>query len=319
MSKNIQSLVHALIVAVVFFLLAIGLQFVSDLYQSNWDFTSQALAVKEYTFMIPLLVFAFEFILSLATNKINDTVQEVSDIVQNVPDEVQKRTRKEIDRLKDDNEKFRKQLAKGVVEHNQHYYRTLTYKNEEGSLFNGFGDAKDITRNVLFSNQTINLIFRKMRDTDLSNQNLLHDIGKSASERFAAEMVRDIQKQYSSKNIELTDWLLQWIEFDSDAGFGKFELEGDLNNWKEKKVILLKHSFLTEDCLDMESRKKNYGLCKFMTGYLEGIISSFPHDVLTPYDLVHGKVSVTHDTSSEKECICAKRPVHEGCRFHLSS
>src|SRR5205814_8089170 len=111
------------------------------------------------------------------------------------PNEVRRATREEVNNLKEDNEEFRRQLARGVVEHEHHYYRTLTYKRDEGTLYNGFGNEKDLSRNVLFSNKTVNLIFREIRDLNANNPRLLHEIGKKASERFAAEMVKDIQKQ----------------------------------------------------------------------------------------------------------------------------
>jgi hypothetical protein len=109
-------------------------------------------------------------------------------------------------------------------------------------------------------------------------------------------------------------WILKWIEFDSDAGFGKFELEGEESKWKNNMVILLKYSFLTQDYLE---DKRNRGLCFFMTGYLEGIINSFPKYVLQPFGLNPGSISIEHDVESVDECVSAGRSEEDGCRYHI--
>ncbi|MBI2966411.1 MAG: hypothetical protein HYY40_01180 [Bacteroidetes bacterium] len=294
-----------------------------ELYKSNWNFN--VIHIDEFTLMVPVLLFGWQIITAVNSKRVLMNSYENSERVlgnsklvleslQKIPDDIQKRTRDEVNHLKSDNEEFRRQLAKGVVEHDLHYYRTLTYKKDEGSLFNGFGDEKERSRNVLFSNKTINLIFREVRNLNTNNSNVLYTIGKKASERFAAEMVKDIESQSKSSNSDLIQWIKKWIEFDSDAGFGKFELEGEKSKWKNNMVILLKYSFLTQDYLD---NKSNRGLCYFMTGYLEGIINSFPHNVLQPFGLNPGSITIEHNVESLEECVSAGRSVHDGCRYHI--
>jgi hypothetical protein len=316
-----KTFVSSLKTASIFFGVALILNLFVELQNAGWDYTAVKLRVEPYTLLVPLMVFAWQMISEFQAERLRHETQELTGRLMTIPDEVRQGTRQEVNRLKEDNEEFRRQLARGVVEHDQHYYRTLTYKREEGTLFNGFGDAKDISRNVLFSNKTVNLILREIRDLDRSKPRLLHDIGKKASERFAAEMVKDIQAQtrttFKSDTERLPEWIKKWIEFDSDAGFGKFELEGTEAEWKNHKVIVLKYSFLTQDCL--EDRKRNFELCFFMTGYLEGILNSFPKDVLSPYDLYPGEISVEHNPNDSDECICAGRADFKGCRFQLVS
>ena len=310
-------------VPTIFTIIAFLFKFLSDLIQTNWNFA--AIHIDEFTFMVPVILFAWQAITAINSKSVQESIQPIPvdirestksilELLQKIPTDIQERTKSEVNQLKNDNEEFRRQLAKGVVEHEQHYYRTLTYKKDEGSLFNGFGDAKDISRNVLFSNKTINLIFREVRDLDPTNNNVLRDIGKKASMRFATEMVKDIQKQSKSHTFDLMQWILKWIEFDSDAGFGKFELEGEKSKWKNNMVILLKYSFLTRDWED----KSNRGLCFFMTGYLEGIINSFPYDVLQPFGLYPGRITITHDVESVDECVSAGRQEQNGCRYHIN-
>jgi hypothetical protein len=318
--KSGKPFLSSLKTASIFFGVALILNLFIEFQNAGWNYAAVRLRFEPYTLLVPLLVFAWQMISEFQAERVRHETQELAARLMNIPDEVRQGTREEVNKLKDDNEEFRRQLARGVVEHDQHYYRTLTYKRDEGTLFNGFGDAKDLSRNVLFSNKTVNLIFREIRDLDKSKPRLLHEIGKKASERFAAEMVKDIQQQtrstFKRDGEKLPEWIKKWIEFDSDAGFGKFELEGNDADWKNKKVIVLKYSFLTQDCL--EDRRRNLGLCNFMTGYLEGILNSFPKDVLSPYDLYPGDIFVEHDSNDADECICAGRANFMGCRFQLA-
>lgn len=321
MPQKHNKYLSSLKIAGVFFGLALIFNVFVEYQNAGWDFHAMKVRLNPLTFLLPALVFAWQMISEFQSERLTNETKELAVQLMTIPNEVRQATREEVNQLKGDNEEFRRQLARGVVEHEHHYYRTLTYKRDEGTLFNGFGDAKNVSRNVLFSNKTVNLIFREIRDLDEKNPRLLHEIGKKASERFAAEMVKDIQQQtrgtYKPDIERLPDWISRWIEFDSDAGFGKFELEGDSVHWKEQKVILLKYSFLTQDCL--ERKKENSGLCYFMSGYLEGILNSFPPDVLNPYDLYPGKIFVEHDPKDPKQCICAGRPDYQGCRFQLKS
>lgn len=324
MAEAQNKYVSSLKTAAIFFAVALIFNLFVEFENAGWHYSAVQLRIGrfQFTFLLPLLVFAWQMISEYQAERLKSETQALAERLMKIPDEVQQGTRSEVNRLKDDNDEFRRQLARGVVEHDRHFYRTLTYRREEGTLFNGFGDAKDISRNVLFSNKTVNLILREVRDLDTTRPRLLHEIGKKASERFAAEMVRDIQQQTRStlKNDEkLTEWIKKWIEFDSDAGFGKFELEGGEREWKNRKTILLKYSFLTQDCLVTEDRQRNFDLCYFMTGYLEGILNSFPKDVLNPYDLYPGEVSVTHDPRNADECICAGRSDYQGCRYQVAS
>ena len=317
MIKRKNKIYHSLIIALIFFVLSIFLKTVYILLYSDWNFTKINLDQYSFTLFVPILIFAWKLIIDIVSERQSEELNQLATSIKELPKSIQEITKQEVDKLKEDNEKFRKDLAKGVVEHDQHYYRTLTYKKEEGSIFNGFGDAKEVSRNVLFSSKTINLIFREINKIDNDKNLILFNIGKKASDRFAAEMVKDIQGKSKNKKFDLLQWIKEWIEFDSNAGFGKFEIESDEKIWKKNKVILLKYSFLTEDCL--EHRNINFGLCNFMTGYLEGILNAFPHDVLRPYGLAPGNVRVEHNVEDVNECICAGRADFKGCKYHITS
>ena len=296
-------------------MLALATDFLVTLQRANWNIGDLEFQPEVFTLLLPLLVFAWQTVSDHQTAAVMAAADRLSQELSQLPTSIRAEMSAEVDSLRVDNEEFRRQLARGVVEHERHYYRTLTYQRDEGSLFNGFGDAKDVSRNVLFSNKTINLILAEVRDIERNNDALLHGIGKKASGRFAAEMVSDIQKQARDSDFDLTDWLELWIEFDSDAGFGKFELENK-DDWQVSRVILLKYSFLTQYAI--EDKKRDFGLCHFMTGYLEGILNSFPPTVLSPYELRPGSVRISHDVNDDDQCIWAGRPQHLGCRFHLS-
>lgn len=307
-------------VTIVFFFATLFILLVIESIKHSGDFSKINPAdLVLISWVVSVLIFALQIIIDNFSSELSEKSDELSKAIFELPNKVQKITKDEVSEIKDENERFRNQLAIGVIEHDKHHYRALTYKKEFGALYNGYGDEKDNARNVLFSNKTINLIFREVRDIEPNNQDLLHNIGKRASERFADEMVSEINQKMSqdmSKN-ELIYWINEWIKFDSDAGFGKFDLGDSGKNWKNEKIIFLKHSFLTADCKG-EDKQKNKGLCRFMSGYLEGVLNAFPQEILEPYDLKQKRILVSHNVDSDQECICAGRSPYKGCVFHIN-
>ena len=236
----------------------------------------------------------------------------MSSLISKVPSEIIGKVVEAVNKLKGDIDDFKKKLSSGIVKHDNNIYRALMYNEDEGSIYNGFEGEAQNQRNILFSNKTINLIFSQIK---IERPKMLKEIGYKSSVRFARDLVDDIQKRAKGKKgaDDLLFWLGLWIQFDSDAGFGKFELGTDEREvWEGNKIIILKHSFLTTGY-----EKGIESICDFMTGYLEGILNYFPEYILKPYGLKSGSIEIKHHTDEGEDCICAGRDPKKGCVFHV--
>ena len=121
--------------AVIFFLLAASIDLVISLQSANWVLSLTDLQLDLFTLLVPLLVFAWQLVSEYHATRVIAATDQLSHLIQALPESVRLGTKAEVNVLKSDNEEFRRQLARGVFEHDQHYYRTLTYQREEGSLF----------------------------------------------------------------------------------------------------------------------------------------------------------------------------------------
>ncbi len=218
-------------------------------------------------------------------------------------------------------------LAKGIVPYGERAYRTLEYIETKGMLLNRFETDEQQTRNVLFSNQTINLIFQHLKK---NHSDILFDIGKLSGLSFSEEIVNYIEDFYRSQHqklspyeVDLLEWISIWLHYDSGAGFGHFSLDGKNSTittmtdeqracWKQSPRLVLHYSFLVDDDKTRESR-----LCDFMRGYIKGVLDKFPEPVLKTYDFHQEKIVVEHDMTSREQCVCAGRYKADGCVFHI--
>ncbi len=144
-----------------------------------------------------------------------------------------------IEDLKEDQSRFRQELARGIVEYQGQSYRSLRFLPDTGAVY--YGLVSESNRNVLFNNETFKKMLQAAQiatcgdDPVMVNQRtLLYALGYAASSRFALHFQQHIEAKGLS--FDLTTWLHEWTVYDSDAGFGRMEasaLEGD-----ESQVVI---------------------------------------------------------------------------------
>ena len=103
-----------------------------------------------------------------------------------------------------------------------------------------------------------------------------------------------------------------WIAYDSNAGFGKFERQS--TETEQLASIRLRHGFLTAILSFQDSNKS---LCNFMTGYLNGVLSTLPSDIIKDAGYKTGRLLVSHDVTSEY-CVCTNKNQLLGCTWKVT-
>lgn len=303
-----KSIKMGLFLSVSFALAGFILALLPDLARNNWSL--EGLELQEYSFISPIIILT----IAVATGIIVVLTNNVITSMNNLPKTITDITVDSVSMLKSDIDDFKRDLSKGIVTHEDHDYRALIYYKDHGIIKNGFSGDVESSRNILFSNKTINLIFREIRKV---NPNVLRSIGYKSSDRFAEELVASIRKNGNAN--DLYEWIEHWINFDSDAGFGKFELGSKTPaDWKDKLTIILKYSFLTEES-EISYQKAGHKICDYMTGYIEGIINHFPPPILSKYNLETGRILIAHDINDPDECVSAGRDPSEGCIFYIKT
>lgn len=296
-----------------------------DAYRDNWSLSWDTLdaitiVIAVVSFSVPVLAqLMVQVLLSELPERVDARhVQRLAPLIEEMHDLGDIRSR--FDRLQHE-------LARGVVDYEKRRYRALEYDEQKGSLLNRFEDDDNHTRNVLFSNKTINLIFTEVEKL---HRGALPAIGEAASRRFARELVESIQDSFRRHSpdplkIDLLEWISLWLQFDTAAGFGRFTLNGkrakaaemtleEREQWKSDPRLILHYSFLVDDDAAKEAR-----LCGFMTGYIKGVLDNFPEPVLAQYGLQPHGVSVEHHMGDGNQCVCAGRHPADGCIFRLVS
>jgi hypothetical protein len=110
---------------------------------------------------------------------------------------------------------------------------------------------------------------------------------------------------------DLRALMFAWFKYDSNAGFGRFELiEGS-----DDIRISLRHNFLASG---KEFLSPSRSLCAFMRGYIKGVVKSMPPVALSHAGLDAASLSVTHDPATE-DCICTSHRPDRGCIFTIQS
>jgi len=142
-----------------------------------------------------------------------------------------------------------------------------------------------------------------------------------ATTKFGASLAQKANWPEDDKIFEGAK-IQQWCEFDSDVGFGKFELDtkSTMSEGTEvkKAKIILRESFLTAS-VDTEFQRKsgndedNHRYCSFMTGYIQGVLNK----------ILKNQVEVTHKPLPERELENHFKEIYgtksESCLFEVFS
>ena len=107
---------------------------------------------------------------------------------------------------------------------------------------------------------------------------------------------------------DLVPILREWFEYDSNAGFGKFDLVDDGPG--SIKIVLRYNFLLTGN----EYIRPEKNLCEYMTGYIHGVISALPGASLRRKGFEPKYVVVEHP---KEYCICDQKMYDLGCTFFV--
>ncbi len=241
-------------------------------------------------------------------SKIESNIQTVAiKLIGDLPQKTGNAVRAAATAINDELLTLRSELANGVVRSQGTLYRSLRYSEDTGILYNHTSKDENAPRNVLFNNQTIAVLLSTATDTSFEK---LSKIGYECGRRFGVFLQNKLREN-SNMRLSLRKVIDIWIEYDSNAGFGKFDLE--VSDDEKAMHILLKHNFLAEMA---EFQEPSRSLCPFMTGYLNGVLSTLPREIIKESGFQSGRLGVVHDVCSEN-CVCTSHDQHRGCRWEL--
>ena len=154
-----------------------------------------------------------------------------------------------------------------VIEKTQ---KVFDYLPERGIMIN----PEDHQRNVSFRTDTFTNMFGGIFDevVKLSSQEkareIFHSSGYSCGQSFAQRLNSQWDLQSQTPDL-YEEKLKKWCEFDSDVGWGKFDIEvnidqatGDFNG-----KLKINESFI------VDKKNKRY-VCEFVRGYCEGVLET---------------------------------------------
>lgn len=125
------------------------------------------------------------------------------------------------------------------------------FDNETGILYKGG------IRNVSLRAESFARLFLRIRNDTKNSKQIIKSAGKEVGVNFISKFSSEILME----NLSAEEKIKKWIEYDSSAGMGKFELEG-------KTRIRVYNSFNACNCY-----QEKKPICYFLEGYLEGVLS----------------------------------------------
>jgi hypothetical protein len=257
------------------------------------------------------VVFLVGSFLSIFLARFQNIEQGIIDTANNLQDNLplilQEKIQKSVAEISTELVKLRKNLAEGMVRTGAHTYRALRYDENTGVLFNHTSNDPDAPRNVLFNNKTIAILL----DTAKAMNADLEAIGYECGVGFGPFLNNYLQMSLN-KEVNLKGIIALWIEYDSNAGFGKFECQS--TETEQLESIRLRHGFLTAV---LSFQNANKSLCNFMTGYLNGVLSTLPGDIIRDAGYKTGRLVVSHDVTSEY-CVCTNKNQLLGCTWKVT-
>lgn len=97
-------------------------------------------------------------------------------------------------------------------------------------------------------------------------------------------------------NVELTEKISQWCEFDSDLGFGKFVNQTEITKGKISGQIVVINNFLVHNKLFSDENN----ICSFMRGYIKGVLGNI---IKSRIDVMHRKKECAQYNLDSNACI----------------
>lgn len=149
--------------------------------------------------------------------------------------------------------------------------KSFDYIPERGIMIN----PEDHQRNVSFRTDTfINMfggIYQEvvnLTGDPAKIQAIFHTSGYTSGQAFAQRLNSHWDLQ--SNNVLLyAEKLRKWCEFDSDVGWGKFDIDVDVN----EETGDFKGKLTINECFIVDTKNKRM-ICEFIKGYCEGVIET---------------------------------------------
>ena len=159
------------------------------------------------------------------------------------------------------------QTQTAVIEKTQ---KIFDYLPERGIMIN----PEDHQRNVSFRTDTFTNMFGGIFDeiVNLSDENkardIFHSSGYTCGQSFAQRLNSQWDLQSQSPSL-YEEKLKKWCEFDSDVGWGKFEI----NVYIDKATGDFSGKLKINESFIVDKKNKRY-VCEFVRGYCEGVIET---------------------------------------------
>lgn len=240
-------------------------------------FVIQSIVKGEVPDNIELLAFDFYQSITIFVTGIFFTVfisqfeklyYRLSQATDKIPDIVRNEVSKVTEPIQESFKNLTEQLADGMITRDEQVYRALEYERETGILKNHSSDDIRAPRNILLNVHTMATIFETLNE---AGQDSLHLAGYRCGRNF----IHNFRRLRNDIGGDFRKAIDAWIEYDANAGWGKFEV-----NWADKNAelcIFLKHNFLMEDeKYHTQENDLNY----FVRGYIEGVFSAFPATII---------------------------------------
>ncbi len=155
----------------------------------------------------------------------------------------------------------------GKIDKSDPAYKVFTYESQKGIMKN----PEDGKRNVSFRTDTFINMFGGAFDA----------IVDSMGESFACESFRKtgyysgssfaerLNDTWEGKSISYQEKLKKWCEFDSDVGWGRFDIE----LLDDSQTGEFSGRLTIDECFIVDKKSKRH-ICEFVKGYCEGVIET---------------------------------------------
>lgn len=199
--------------------------------------------------------------------------------------------------------------AIGLREDLEEIDRIFTWESERGAIIN----PSDDSRNVSFKVETFQVLLQGLEhglamidhgpgsvesldSIDEKSPERIREVlftaGRRCGEKFGDALAAGWHK---SRDLGIEAKIRKWCEFDSDVGFGRFQMEPQSIEIKGQKLlrcdIYLRESFLTPAVDTLFNEAGDHRFCGLMTGYIQGVLSRIlGYDVSVAHDLLNHKV-----------------------------
>lgn len=139
---------------------------------------------------------------------------------------------------------------------------------------------------------------------------LLFSAGNRCGERFGVAL----RNMWAGHEFFDQDKIQKWCNFDSDVGFGKFQIDLETIQIRGREHlsvdVLLRESFLTPS-VDTAFREGTHRFCEFFTGYIRGVLTQ----------ILAGDITVAHRDMTAEDYVHffgAAKPRSESCIFAVT-